>query len=391
MAVVIIAGDTIIGKGKAKIMPNTWQPTPLAQGIIGLGNYLKNPGQILHDIANIPPIQLPMGQPQGGSTASPRPGYQLPAYRGAQWTPSSAGRLSDAWSQGATRTPGGNFGWSSQGGIRSSIPAYTDVQGHLYDAVTGRLLEKPIYSGEQAKTDWNNYAQAHETASTPSPATRGQAPAAGAGPAGVSPNTIIQGQDGIGEEYRQRMNAYNNQATLARQALQGYDPSKGPLPGAAQEAQDQGMDIWKGLYGGTKMGQPGGAVGTFNPLMQARGDVPSMAELWQGIGGGAPTTGPSNDAIRAAMAKGAAPGGFYPASAGPVPTATSGLDTSFDPAAEAQAQQFRTAAQAGVGTESSTALQRAGDFVQNYKLGALNPNNYSLPNFYNTDYSGIFK
>jgi len=214
---------------------------------------------------------------------------------------------------------------------------------------------------------------------------------AGAGPNGPNPNAIVQGQDGIGEEYRQRMNAYKNQATLARQALQGYDPSKGPLPGAAQEAQDQGMDIWKGLYGGTKMGQPGGAVGTFNPLMQARGDVPSMAELWQGIGGGAPTTGPSNDAIRAAMAKGAAPGGFYPASAGPVPTATSGFDTSFDPAAEAQAQQFRTASQAGVGTESSTALQRAGDFVQNYKLGALNPNNYSLPNFYNTDYSGIFK
>jgi len=228
--------------------------------------------------------------------------------------------------------------------------------------------------------------------------SRGQAPAAGAGPNGPNPNALIQGQDGIGEEYRQRMNAYNNQAILARQALQGYDPSKGPLPGAAQEAQDQGMEIWRGLYGGTKMGQPGGAVGTFNPLMQARGDVPSMEELWKGIGGGAPTTGPSNDAIKAAMAKGAAPGGFYPASAGPVPTATSGFDTSFDPAAEAQAQQFRTASQAGVGTEASTALQRAGDFVQNYKLGALNPNNYSLPsadylkNFdWNADYSSVFK
>ena len=219
---------------------------------------------------------------------------------------------------------------------------------------------------------------------------RGQAPAAGAGPAGVSPNTIIQGQDGIPDEYRQRLAAYNNQATLANQALQGYDPSKGGLPGAAQEARDQGMDIWKDYYAGSKMAQPGGAVGTFNPLMQARGDVPSMEELWKGVGGGAPTTGPSNDAIKTALAKGAAPGGFYPASAGPIPTAAN-FDTSFDPAAEAQAQQFRTASQAGVGTEASTALQRAGDFVQNYKLGALNPNNYSLPNFYSTDYSGIFK
>jgi hypothetical protein len=149
------------------------------------------------------------------------------------------------------------------------------------------------------------------------------------------------------------------------------------------------MDIWKDFYAGSKMAQPGGAVGTFNPLMQARGDVPSMEELWKGVGGGAPTTGPSNEAIKAAMAKGAVPGGFYPASTGPVPTAAS-FDTSFDPATEAQAQQFRTASQAGVGTESSTALQRAGDFVQNFKLGALNPNNYSLPNFYNTDYTGIF-
>ena len=100
------------------------------------------------------------------------------------------------------------------------------------------------------------------------------------------------------------MNAYNNQAILARQSLQGYDPSKGPLPGAAQEAQDQGMDIWRGLHAGTKMVQPGGAVGTFNPLMQGRGDVPSMEELWKGMGGGAPTSGPDDEAIKAAMAKG---------------------------------------------------------------------------------------
>lgn len=135
-----------------------------------------------------------------------------------------------------------------------------------------------------------------------SPAT--QFSTAGAGPNGPNPNAIVQGQDGIGEEYRQRMSAYNNQAILARQSLQGYDPSKGPLPGAAQEAQDQGMDIWKGVYAGTKMAQPGGAVGTFNPLMQARGDVPSMEELWKGIGGGAPTAGPSDEAIKAAMAQG---------------------------------------------------------------------------------------
>ena len=37
---------------------------------------------------------------------------------------------------------------------------------------------------------------------------------------------------------------YQDQATLARQALQGYNPASGPLPGAAQTAQDMGMAMW---------------------------------------------------------------------------------------------------------------------------------------------------
>jgi len=42
---------------------------------------------------------------------------------------------------------------------------------------------------------------------------------------------------------------YQDQAILARQALQGYDPASGPLPGAAQTAQDMGMAIWAKKYG----------------------------------------------------------------------------------------------------------------------------------------------
>jgi hypothetical protein len=42
---------------------------------------------------------------------------------------------------------------------------------------------------------------------------------------------------------------YQDQAVLARQALQGYDPASGPLPGAAQQAQDMGMAIWAKKYG----------------------------------------------------------------------------------------------------------------------------------------------
>lgn len=223
-------------------------------------------------------------------------------------------------------------------------------------------------------------------ASAPS---RGQAPAAGAGPSGVSPNTIVQGQDGIGEEYRQRLAAYNNQAILARQALQGYDPSKGPLPGAAQEAQDQGMEIWRGLYGGTKMGREGGAVGTYNPLMQAHEDVPSMEELWKGIGGGAPTTGPSPDAIKAAMARGInqpGSGGYFAPPGSPNPTA--GFDQSANPAAASLQQQMDTAKQAHSGTEATTTLQKTNDFLRGLNLGNLNPGTYNFPG--NTNYSGVF-
>jgi hypothetical protein len=221
------------------------------------------------------------------------------------------------------------------------------------------------------------------------PASRGRVSTAGAGPNGPNPNAIVQGQDGIGEEYRQRLAAYNNQATLARQALQGYDPSKGPLPGAAQEAQDQGMEIWRGLYGGTKMGREGGAIGTYNPLMQAHGDVPSMEELWKGIGGGAPTTGPSQDAIKAAMARGInqpGSGGFYAPPGSPNPTA--GFDQSANPAAASIQQQIDTAKQAHSGTEATTTLQRTNDFLQGLKLGNLNPGTYNFPG--NTNYSGAF-
>jgi hypothetical protein len=308
MTVVIIAGDTIIGKGRVKIVA---------------------PGNTGMNIFSIPAVQNPFGA--GYQTALGLPDPRMNVFT----TPA----VKKAIQQGA------GAGWQ-------------------------KLLGLPVSYQPGTTTS--------PTLGTTAP-LRGQAPAAGAGPSGVSPNTIVQGQDGIGEEYRQRLNAYNNQAILARQALQGYDPSKGPLPGAAQEAHDQGMEIWKGLYGGTKMGQEGGAVGTFNPLMQAHGDVPSMAELWQGIGGGAPTAGPSQDAIKAAIARGVnqpGSGGFFVPPGSP------------SPVEQAQQQQLDTAAQAGSGTESSTALQRTNDYLRAFKLGAMNPNNYSLPG---VDYSSIFK
>ena len=58
---------------------------------------------------------------------------------------------------------------------------------------------------------------------------------------------------------------YQDQAALARQSLQGYDPASGPLPGAAQTAQDMGMAMWAkanpGLAANVRPGQSGfGAI-----------------------------------------------------------------------------------------------------------------------------------
>jgi hypothetical protein len=63
------------------------------------------------------------------------------------------------------------------------------------------------------------------------------------------------------------------QLTAQDPELQRYEAArlKAVAPGATTEtvqaAEDIGMQIWRQKYGTTPMGQTGGAVGTFNPLM----------------------------------------------------------------------------------------------------------------------------
>ena len=49
----------------------------------------------------------------------------------------------------------------------------------------------------------------------------------------------------------------------------------GATPEQVQSAEDIGMQIWQQKYGNTPMGQPGGAVGGFNPLMDRTFDYQS--------------------------------------------------------------------------------------------------------------------
>lgn len=65
----------------------------------------------------------------------------------------------------------------------------------------------------------------------------------------------------------------------------------GATPEQVQSAEDIGMQIWQQKYGNTPMGQPGGAVGRFNPLMDRTFGYQSGSAPGQQIG--APTLGPS--------------------------------------------------------------------------------------------------
>jgi hypothetical protein len=87
------------------------------------------------------------------------------------------------------------------------------------------------------------------------------------------------------------------QLTAQDPELQRYEAARlkavapGATPETVQAAEDIGMQIWQQKYGNTPMGQPGGAVGRFNPLMQSTFGYQSGSAPDQQMG--APTLGPS--------------------------------------------------------------------------------------------------
>ena len=197
----------------------------------------------------------------------------------------------------------------------------------------------------------------------------------------TSPNTIVErgsASDGISDEYRAQLSAWENKRNAAATALKGFQPGSGPMPAAATEADQAGQALWAKLY--PKLAKPGGAVGTYNPLMQARGDVPSMADLWSGMRSiQAPTAGPgrtSEDVTDEAMAKARAEGRYFE-SLGTM----GGFAPAADPATQQRMQQYATAMQAQAGTEEASAAQRSQDFVNKFKLGSLNLGSYNFPGY----------
>ena len=87
------------------------------------------------------------------------------------------------------------------------------------------------------------------------------------------------------------------QLTAQDPELQRYEDARkiaaapGATPEQVQSAEAIGMQIWQQKYGNTPMGQPGGAIGVNNPLMQRTFGYQTGSAPDQQMG--APTLGPS--------------------------------------------------------------------------------------------------
>jgi hypothetical protein len=120
--------------------------------------------------------------------------------------------------------------------------------------------------------------------------------AAGAAAEAFRPGAGFPGQQAADRAYQQELSRVA-QLTAQDPELKRYEDARlkavapGATPEQVQSAEDIGMQIWQQKYGSTPMGQPGGAVGRFNPLMQSTFGYQSGSAPDQQMG--APTLGPS--------------------------------------------------------------------------------------------------
>jgi len=147
---------------------------------------------------------------------------------------------------------------------KGRTPYYTPIKGYasLPQAAVGSI--PPSANGESYRRAELRLADA----------ARAGGGGGGGGNAGYSVATT-QGQQGSYSPAAER--AYQQEASRVAQLtaqdpeLQRYEKAREGAKTQADmnAARDIGMQIWQEKYGGTKMAQPGGAVGSFNPLMQS--------------------------------------------------------------------------------------------------------------------------
>lgn len=117
--------------------------------------------------------------------------------------------------------------------------------------------------------------------------------AAGAAAERFRPGAGFPGQQAAAERAYQQEKARVAQLTAQDPELQRYENARAGAKTQEEmnAARDIGMQIWQQKYGNTPMGQPGGAVGMRNPLMDRTFGYQSGSAPDQQMG--APTLGPS--------------------------------------------------------------------------------------------------
>lgn len=121
--------------------------------------------------------------------------------------------------------------------------------------------------------------------------------AAGAAAEAFRPGAGFPGQQAAADRAYETEKSRVAQLTAQDPELQRYEAARklavapGATPEQVQSAEDIGMQIWQQKYGNTPMGQPGGAVGRFNPLMEKTFGYQSGSAPGQQRG--EPTLGPS--------------------------------------------------------------------------------------------------
>ena len=95
--------------------------------------------------------------------------------------------------------------------------------------------------------------------------------AAGAAAERFRPGAGFPGQQGAADRSYQQELSRTAQLTAQDPELQRYEKARAGAKTQEEmnSVRDIGMEMWQQKYGKTPMGQPGGAIGSFNPLMQS--------------------------------------------------------------------------------------------------------------------------
>jgi len=182
----------------------------------------------------------------------------------------------------------------------------------------------------------------------------------------TSPNTITQAAD---DTYKQLLSQYGGQAGVSQLASQTSLPTGFIPQGGKQAASLKDYYAAQQAVGSKNIGDIISSMGYTGPMAEWAKANPMLAQrefAKQRVSGGRT----SEDVTDQAMQEAAAKGQYFAPPGGPTP----------DPVTQQKMQQYSTAFQAGLGTESTSASQRSMDFLKKFGISTLNPDSYNFSN-----------